>query len=198
MQFKKEELNQKILAEAEKEFFDKGYEHASVRQIAKRSGTTISNLYHYYRSKEELFEALIKDEYSGFVYFIQHHDTMEKPDQVLETMDIVLWRKLLEQFIASFPPIFTRRFYILLNCSEGTRFAEAKTQFIAFMNEHFLEHLEDMQAKCSAELGKVIAEQMLGGILAIIRDHENEETIRKLVVELILFFFMGYMGLLLS
>jgi len=198
IQYKKDELNNRILEEAEKEFFEKGYEHASVRQIAKRAGTTISNLYNYYESKEALFEALVKDECEGFQYFIQHHDTMDKPDEAWESMDIRVWRRILEDFIHSLPPIFTKRFYILLNCSRGTRYEETKTFFIRFMNEHFLEHMDTMGLKGFRELGNVIAEQMLGGILSIIRDYADEKQVRHLIVEYILFFFMGYMGLMLS
>ncbi|MHB8132517.1 MAG: TetR/AcrR family transcriptional regulator, partial [Mobilitalea sp.] len=44
MQYKKDELRENILVESEKEFFEKGYRNASLRQIAKRAGMTIGNL----------------------------------------------------------------------------------------------------------------------------------------------------------
>jgi hypothetical protein len=66
------------------------------------------------------------------------------------------------------------------------------------MNEHFLEHMDTMGLKGFRELGNVIAEQMLGRHLSIIRDYADEKQVRHLIVEYILIFFMGYMGLMLS
>ena len=40
-------------------FMEKGYEQTSVRMILERAGVTTGSLYHFFPSKEELFEAVV-------------------------------------------------------------------------------------------------------------------------------------------
>lgn len=54
----RETLN-KIHEAAEKEFLKKGFQDASLRNIVKMVGVTTGAFYGYYKSKEELFEALV-------------------------------------------------------------------------------------------------------------------------------------------
>ena len=48
MQYLKEDIQEKILHIAEEVFSEKGYKDASMREIASRSGITVSNIYHYF------------------------------------------------------------------------------------------------------------------------------------------------------
>ena len=48
----------KILIAARKEFLAKGYERASLRQIGRDVGYTASSIYRYWKSKNELFNAV--------------------------------------------------------------------------------------------------------------------------------------------
>ena len=48
---------------AKAEFLAKGFRAASLRSIVKAAGVTTGAFYGYYASKEELFEALVKDQY---------------------------------------------------------------------------------------------------------------------------------------
>ncbi len=58
MQVLKDELKHKILLEAEHLFLQKGYDRTSLQMIADKVNISKSNLYHYFRSKEELFYEL--------------------------------------------------------------------------------------------------------------------------------------------
>ena len=48
-----------IHAAAKKEFLEKGFKSASLRNIVKTAGVTTGAFYGYYNSKEELFDALV-------------------------------------------------------------------------------------------------------------------------------------------
>jgi len=60
MQTLKPDTRKRILKVAKKLFLDKGYRDATTRDIARMSGVGLSNLYHYYASKDELFTQLLK------------------------------------------------------------------------------------------------------------------------------------------
>jgi AcrR family transcriptional regulator len=49
-----EEKLERLLAIAAEIFAEKGYHHASIRDLSKRAGTSLSGLYYYFQSKEEL------------------------------------------------------------------------------------------------------------------------------------------------
>jgi AcrR family transcriptional regulator len=50
-----------ILEAARAVFFELGYETATVRDIIRRTGLSVGAFYNYYRSKEEVYEALADD-----------------------------------------------------------------------------------------------------------------------------------------
>ncbi|MCK4513037.1 TetR/AcrR family transcriptional regulator [bacterium] len=59
MQVKKEEIENRILEGARREFVAKGFSGASMRAIAKWAGTSLSNVYNYFESKDRLFRAVV-------------------------------------------------------------------------------------------------------------------------------------------
>lgn len=48
-----------ILSAAKAEFSEKGFQSASLRRIVKNAGVTTGAFYGYFKSKEELFDALV-------------------------------------------------------------------------------------------------------------------------------------------
>ena len=52
---------------AKAEFLQKGYKDASLRNIVKSLGKTLGAFYGYYKSKEELFEALVGEHYQYLI-----------------------------------------------------------------------------------------------------------------------------------
>ncbi len=68
----------KIVTAAYACFMEKGYEQASVRMILEKAGVTTGSFYHFFPSKEELFEAVVDmfltDYVSTFGAICQDHD----------------------------------------------------------------------------------------------------------------------------
>ena len=52
-----------ILSAAKAEFSEKGFQSASLRRIVKNAGVTTGAFYGYFKSKEELFDALVGEQY---------------------------------------------------------------------------------------------------------------------------------------
>lgn len=61
----------KIHKVAEQEFLEKGFKGASLRNIVKEAGVTTGAFYGYYKSKEELFDALVAPHAD---YFLNYYD----------------------------------------------------------------------------------------------------------------------------
>lgn len=58
VQVLKDELRHKILLEAQHLFLQRGYDRTSLQMIADKVNISKSNLYHYFKNKEELFYEL--------------------------------------------------------------------------------------------------------------------------------------------
>ena len=59
----KDEVKERIVESAKREFLTNGYEKSSVRSIAIRSHMTVGNLYRYFNSKEDLLRYIVSDTY---------------------------------------------------------------------------------------------------------------------------------------
>jgi AcrR family transcriptional regulator len=59
---KQKTVSQKIISHASQVFSKYGFKKASMDDIAKASGMGKSSLYYYFKSKEEVFEAVVKKE----------------------------------------------------------------------------------------------------------------------------------------
>ncbi len=60
MQILKEKVRNAILTSAAAEFNEKGFENASMRQIASKAGITPGNIYRYFANKEDIRKAIIE------------------------------------------------------------------------------------------------------------------------------------------
>lgn len=195
MQILKEELKEIILEKSEQEFLEKGFQNASLRTIAKQSGTTIGNLYHYFVSKEALFDELVKDEYASFLYLLEHHSEMEIPNDLSYHKDIFVWKSLFEQYLDELMPIFTKRFLLLFDKSEGTKYQYAKNKIVRVLVENLNGHLETFHISATPGFSLVIAEQLLNSFLFIVENHEDEQLKKQLICDTMLFYIAGILRL---
>lgn len=197
MQVKKDEVRLRILREAEMEFLEKGFLNASLRKIVKAAGTSLGNFYNYFENKEQLFDELVREEYNSFIFFIEHHDKIERPDYLWEITDVEQWRKVLSKLIQQIMPGLTDRFVLLIESSKGTSFENTRQNIIDLLKEHFVEHMERYGSEyIDVQFADIIAEQLLNGMILIIKKYRDEKVRKRLLTEHILFYFIGSIGLL--
>jgi TetR/AcrR family transcriptional regulator, cholesterol catabolism regulator len=72
----------KILVHATEVFYEKGYEGASMRDLARSSGISLSGLYYYFESKEKLLYLIQKHTFSTIVERLRERlDEVSDPEQ---------------------------------------------------------------------------------------------------------------------
>lgn len=197
MQVKKEEVHMALMHAAEQEFLEKGFMQASLRQIVKAAGTTIGNFYNYFENKEAIFEALVEAEYNNFIYLIEHHDAIERPDYLWETTDIRQWRSVLGEFIEKYIPPFSNRVVLLIEASQGTRFEKTRELLLSILSEHFASHVDTFgRSHVHPEMAKVIGIEFIEGFLYILKNVKDEATRKTLVTEHFLFHMIGSMAII--
>jgi len=60
MQYAKNEIKQRIIDVAREEFLEIGFEKASIRTITAKAKTSKSNLYNYFKDKDDLFYCVVE------------------------------------------------------------------------------------------------------------------------------------------
>lgn len=197
MQIKKEEVREAIVTSATNEFYEHGFEKASLRTIAKKAGTTIGNFYNYFPNKEAVYSEIVKDAHDLLTLITSNHNALEGNDALWDISDASVWRDELTKLIQGFLPMFNKAFIILIIGSKGTVYEGSKDIFKQLLAEHFIEHIEAFKPDYPHhEMADVLAEQLLTGLISIIRTHEDPDTQQRLIIEYILFYAIGSMGIL--
>jgi len=197
MQFKKNEVRNAILESAEKAFLEQGFEGASLRSIVKKANTTIGNFYNYFSSKEELFDTLVTHDYKMFMKLLSEHEPMDRPDHLWDLSNPKIWREVLSEFIIQFIPEFGNGFVLLIQSSEGTSYQNTRKILIKAIEEHFVDHIdrfgenEDLKG-----YAPIMASQFVDGFSKILLDHDNPKTRNKLLIDHLLFYMIGTMGMI--
>ena len=92
-----EERRRQILQAAVRAFARKGYHACRVSDIAKEAGVAYGLVYHYYKSKESLLEAIFKETWGAMLATIRSVEQLDEParEQVRKVTEIVLrtWKR---------------------------------------------------------------------------------------------------------
>ena len=59
------QTKKKLIECAKKEFIEKGFMKASLRNICKNAGVTTGAMYFFFKDKEELFESVVGSQLAG-------------------------------------------------------------------------------------------------------------------------------------
>lgn len=109
---------------AKAEFLKKGYKDASLRNIVKSLGMTTGAFYGYYKSKEELFEAIVGEHYeyilNRFIKAQQEFAELpaaKQPEVMSDISGICMYD------ILHYAYTHLEECKLILCCSEGTKFA---------------------------------------------------------------------------
>ena len=132
---------------AKAEFLEKGYKDASLRNIVKTAGVTTGAFYGYYKSKEELFESLVGEQYEYFLncFIRAQRDFAALPrEEQPETMSKISGACMHEMLRYAYEHLVV--FKLILCRSEGTRFAGLVDKMVEIETEGTHEYLKVLEA----------------------------------------------------
>src|SRR5919202_1802071 len=91
-----EERRRQIISVAARVFAHKGYTDATTKDIAAEAGVTHAALYHYFRDKRALFEAVLAtyNPLAGVVAVVQTAGAEEEPRAVLTRLTLAMTDRL--------------------------------------------------------------------------------------------------------
>ncbi len=180
MQVKKEDLRESILETAEIEFLKKGFKAASMRKIAQKSHTTLGNIYNYFKSKEELLDAVVGDIPSQVENLLRGHKThpvdITDANAVNRALDEMNPRELgIDIFL-------NPKFVILMEGCKDTKYHKYKEEMLLLGKIHVLEHLKN--AEQYEKFVEILVMTFFNGILFIAKSSGNMEEARSNFIRL--------------
>lgn len=193
MQVKKEEIREKILEAATDEFFKKGYENASMRTIAKKSYTTLGNIYHYYSNKEILLKAVLLPTVEAIEATVLEHiekrellDNLTKPE-ALKYMEH--FEELVEQ--SGFMCVLDKKVVILIKL-QSSDLLERKEKILRVLKEHVSEHLNINGDNCYSN---ILLKMFIECVKSILIEYDDYDEARAEFIKFCKIFCYGIVGI---
>ena len=137
-QRRKDSRPSELLDAALAEFFEKGFEAARLEDIAARAGVTKGTIYLYFHSKEDVFEALVRNVPQANVDLLQKvtSDPDQSPDVLLERFLQLVGTFIRDERMSRFPRLVISaagRFPKLADMYRNNVIAPAASQLAAII-----------------------------------------------------------------
>ena len=141
-------IDPRILESARTEFLARGFEKASLKTICERAAVTTGALYKRYKGKEELFCAVVEQTVSD-LYEVAHARGDKDPAVMSNQELIKAWDMDGADMIWWFRFLYDRRddFYLLLSCSQGTRYANFPHDWVELLTKATSAYLAEAQRR---------------------------------------------------
>jgi len=178
MQFKKDDIKEKMIVAARETFLKNGFGKASMREIAKEASISTSNMYNYFKNKEELFYAITDP--------VVHH-LMNLQKEVFEYKACKKFNNenFMQKFTEFVPKVmfemirkYRKEILLIMDCSKGTKYEHLKKMVVDTLENNFTENIISPEKKKFLQdnfLMHILAMNLIEGILEITRNYKNGE-----------------------
>ena len=145
MQTLKTDTRKRILQVSKKLFLKKGFRETTTRDIALEAGINLSNLYHYFASKDELFRQLLKPATDTLEAMLNEHHGI-KGEDILSMQEEGYVDATLEEYMDAIHK-YRHLLKLLLFKSQGSSLEGYKEYYVDKSTRLVLDWLKAMKAK---------------------------------------------------
>jgi AcrR family transcriptional regulator len=185
MQILKTEIHRLILENAETLFYSLGFEATSTRELAKKVGVSYSNLYRYFKNKNDLYDAIMQPYYVHFTQtlttFLTHDEDDPGESHHIETIT---------QVFMSLIKTDRKKFIILMEGSQGTCYEALRCQVIGTIAKRIRLSLPQAVAENSLMIN-VIAVNFFNGLLELTKKSVGDDMLQKNMEILVVYHLSG-------
>jgi len=189
VQVLKDEIRNNILEAAKRLFYEKGYNNASLRDIANKSGITVGNVYRYFANKESVLEGVVYPVYSKIMDYIELSESYIKAGESKTFEDFM---NEINDYILRITKEYRLEMLILFKGTQGTKFEKTRSELVSLIENRIYEGLfkrVKMDLNEAAYLSKVVARSFLDSLIMVIEETENSEKLKKMIYRLNDFYF---------
>lgn len=194
-----EGVKDKLIAAATEEFLSKGFQNASLRQIAEEAGTSTNSIYVRFKDKEGLFSEIVKPVAEEFVnrykaeMDIFHNNMPDMPYEEMMSYTQNRVKGLVDYVYQNY-----KSFKLLICCSSGTEYTEfihkladvESESTLRYMNT--ISHIDSQKEKAFHELAHILSSAYLSGFFETVKHDMSREEAEQYINELKRFFEVGW------
>ena len=177
--------HQKILESAMKHFTEFGFRDASIRNICHDAGVTNGAFYVHFKSKEELFSALVDEAINGFLQAYDGYSEFE----VNSKEDLVrMFSSSYSSIEALLHHVYRHgvQFVLVLRCSQGTVYEDFVDRMVREETGNTMKYLESCRAfmehpeNISERIAEIFADMAIRHAFdAFVRGVPEEDNVRE-------------------
>ena len=198
-----EGVYEKVLESAKQEFLEKGFKDASLRTIAQNAGTSTGSIYTRFTDKNGLFIALVLPVVNGFKEWFSTEQEIfhqlppdNKKGDAFEYSD--------EKYIDFIDYIYEHfdEFKLLINCAEGTAFADFIHDIVEIDVAYTLKYIESignnalLSGRATTEFLHILSSAFYSGVFEVVVHDMTKEAAYSHVGRLRRFFKGGWATIL--
>ncbi len=200
MQIPKDDIRENILSAAEKKFQEKGFLKTSMRDIAEEAQVGLSNIYNYFKGKDEIFCMVVRPVTRALENMLHERHGRQGVD-ILDKSE-TYFRYMVEEYIGLICR-YRSLLVLLFFRSQGSSMENFKEEFTDKSTLLVKDYFGDMKRK-HAELDIDITDfsihlhtvWMFTMLEELIRHKVGLEETEKIVAEYITFEWTGWRGLM--
>lgn len=194
------ETKAKLLASAKKEFLEKGYMQASLRNICKNAGVTTGALYFFFQDKEDLFASLVEEPLKQLYEVMEKHyaEEEERVKEVTGKEIDIADDILAANQIIHYMYVYYDEFQLIINHSQGSRF-EKSVERLVEISEKQLRLMSDEMSKvtnCAKVDDYIIhwfSHMQVDMFLYMLKHEKSEEAAQQHIEQLIRILISGWL-----
>ncbi|WP_242987565.1 TetR/AcrR family transcriptional regulator [Anaerobacterium chartisolvens] len=191
------------MEEGKREFLEKGFNDASLRNIVKRAGVTTGAFYGYYRDKEAFFEAMVSPAVNGLMKLLlsAHKSFDELPQDVKKSCVYTYSISYHNELVSYIYDHFTE-FKLLITCSGGTAFSDFINSLVEAEEEATLRFVESTgndalsSGRATPELIHIISSAYFSAVFEVVAHDMTREAADSYIESLRQFFTAGWKTIL--
>ena len=188
MQKQKDDIRKTILKIARKEFINKGFKDASMRIIAKEANVGLSNIYNYFKNKDEIFCEVLSALLKSMDSVMEKHNSSEYISTDIFTSDEYM-RSQIDMFVGLVEN-YKEDFKLLLFKAAGSSLEDFRNKITDAHTQTGIEYIALMKEKyplINADISAFFIHTMSSWWISIIAElvmhdlshSETEEFIRE-------------------
>lgn len=201
MQIQKTDIRHTILKAAREEFLDKGFKDTSMRTIAEKAEVSLSNIYNYFKNKDEIFREVLSEVLEAFDRSIEEHNSAE-------SISIKIFHSEKHQrshvdLFLNLSKDYKKELLLLFFKSSGSSLEHFKEELIERYTTTGMEYIQlmkekypELNANISSFFIHTISAWNVGGIMELIMHDLDDEQLEQYIQEHMAFSTAGWKKLM--
>jgi hypothetical protein len=182
-QYKKDEIKKKIHSAARCIFAEKGYENASISDIAAKATVSVGNIYRYYKGKDDIFYAVVPPDFIDWIKSSLVNKITAAKDITLSEVhshEFLFINEAFIEFMASNREIIL----IVFMGAKGTRYESLKDDTIDYLIKAVKEHYSSQDNRIINDIKNDFIIRMIYGkliemLMNVLKESNNTSDIHN-------------------